>query len=277
MNSPLKYHGGKHFLASKIVAMMPKHTRYLEAYAGGLSVLFAKDGEGISEFANDTNGDLMNFWSILGNVDAYYRFSRVVQCIPLSEDAFHTPDLNEYFKDKCGVDYAVARAITYFVRMRQSRQGIGKSYCTPTSRTRRGMNENVSAWLTSVDGLPEVHERLRRVEVWNRPAVEAIQKLDGEDTLVYCDPPYMHETRSTKSEYGDNEMSDADHAELLDCLSSIKGKFILSGYRSSMYDEASKKHGWLLAEFDVANSASGAKRKERKTECVWMNFLPEAV
>jgi len=59
-----------------------------------------------------------------------------------------------------------------------------------------------------VDGLPEVHGRLRRVEVWNRPAIEAIQRLDDPGLLVYADPPYMHETRATKQEYGEYEMGE---------------------------------------------------------------------
>lgn len=65
INTPLKTHGGKYYLATKIVALIPKHTRYLEPYAGGLSVLLAKPYEGISEYVNDLNGELTNFWRVL--------------------------------------------------------------------------------------------------------------------------------------------------------------------------------------------------------------------
>ena len=51
-----------------------------------------------------------------------------------------------------------------FIRYRQSRQGIGKEFGTLSrSRTRRGMNEQVSAWLGSIDGMPDACERLQRV------------------------------------------------------------------------------------------------------------------
>ena len=263
MNSPIKWHGGKHYLAKKIIAMMPPHTRYLEAFAGGLSVLINKPCDGISEYVCDTNEELTNFWRVLAYTPD--RMLRALWGTPLSqaewiESGAHSPSDN------------VRRATGFFIRMRQSRQGLGKDFCTPTSRTRRGMNENVSAWTSAVDGLPEIHQRLRRVEVWTIPAIDAIKKLDSPDLLVYADPPYLHETRSSTGEYGINEMSDIAHVALLDCLAGMRGKFMLSGYQSKMYDSAASLHGWRRVDFNLPNNASSSKIKERKTECVWMNF-----
>jgi DNA adenine methylase len=64
------------------------------------------------------------------------------------------------------------------------------------TRTRRGMNEQASAWITAVDGLAAVHARLRRVAVLNRDALHVIRQHDGPDTLFYCDPPYLPRTRT---------------------------------------------------------------------------------
>lgn len=261
---PIKWHGGKHYLASKIVAMMPKHLRYLEAYAGGLSVLLAKPCDGVAEWVNDLNGELTNFWRVLASTPD--RMLRALWGTPLSQEEFLTARAFQAGDD-------VKRATAFFIRMRMSRQGLGRDYCTPVKkRTRRGMNEQVSAWLSAVDGLPDVHARLRRVEVWNRHAVKAIQELDGDGFLVYADPPYMHSTRSTKSEYGAFEMSVADHIELLDCLAAMRGKFILSGYHSELYGLFAEKNGWNLHEFELPNNASSAKAKQRKVEVVWCNF-----
>jgi DNA adenine methylase len=65
MNGPLKYHGGKHYLAQQLVALMPPHLHYVEPYFGGGAVLFAKPHEGISEVANVLNGDLMYFLIVI--------------------------------------------------------------------------------------------------------------------------------------------------------------------------------------------------------------------
>src|SRR6516165_8580433 len=81
---PLKTHGGKHYLASRIVALMPPHKHYAEPFAGGLSVLLAKDPEGVSEVVNDIDGRLTNFWRVLQGEETFARFRRQVEAIPLS-------------------------------------------------------------------------------------------------------------------------------------------------------------------------------------------------
>ncbi len=270
MNQPLKWHGGKHYLAKRIVELMPPHTRYLEAYAGGLSVLLNKPYKGVSEYVNDTNWELTNFWATLRSNTQFEKFHRWCSCQPLSEQAFETAI--EYRPFVVHDDADAWAAYQFFVKMRMSRQGLGDDYCTPTSRTRRGMNENVSAWLSAVDGLPEIHERLRRVEVWNRPAVDAIRALDSSDLFAYLDPPYVQSTRKAKAAYKNHEMSDSQHKELLNVIASMNGKFMLSGYHNPMYDDMADLFGWRCVEFNLPNHASSAGTKERKIECVWMNY-----
>jgi DNA adenine methylase len=70
--------------------------------------------------------------------------------------------------------------------------------------------------------------------------------------------------------YGALEMSEADHRELLAVLRSCKGKVMLSGYPSALYDE--ELPGWECHTQDVPNHASGAKVKDRETECLWCNL-----
>ena len=82
---PLKYHGGKHYLAAKIVALMPPHTHYVEPFAGGLSVLLAKDPDGVSEVVNDLDGRVSNFWRVLQGDDSFAQFHRIMEAVPFSE------------------------------------------------------------------------------------------------------------------------------------------------------------------------------------------------
>ena len=170
----------------------------------------------------------------------------------------------------------VDNAIAFFIRYRQSRQGLGKDFATLSrNRTRRGMNEQVSSWLTAIEGLPEIHERLKRVVILNDDAVKVIRQQDGPNTLFYLDPPYLRETRSNGGgEYGEHEMTDQDHRKLLLGLAFVKGKFLLSGYRNAMYDGLAEASGWHRVDIHIDNKASSAKKKEIKTECVWMNYKP---
>jgi len=133
------------------------------------------------------------------------------------------------------------------------------------------MNEQVSAWLTAVDGLRDVHERLKRVVLLNQDALDVIKQQDGENTCFYLDPPYLHGTRVTTKDYK-HEMEPHEHILLLQTIANLKGKFLLSGYQSEIYDYHAEKNGWKRHEFKIANNASGADVKEIKTECVWTNF-----
>lgn len=261
---PLKWHGGKHYMAKDIVAMMPPHVHYVEPYFGGGAVMLAKNPEGVSEVANDIHGELMNFWRVLKNPAAFAEFQRTIEATPFSETEFNTAP--------SGQDGRVGHAVKFFVRCRQSMAGRMTDFAPLSrTRTRRGMNEQASAWITSVDGLYAVHARLRRVAILNRPALACIETQDGDETLFYCDPPYLKETRTAPDVYA-HEMTRADHAELLRALSGIAGAFLLSGYRSDLYDTAARIHGWNRRDFDLPNNAAGGGSKRRMVECIWSNF-----
>jgi DNA adenine methylase len=261
---PLKTHGGKHYLARRILSLMPPHLHYAEAFAGGLAVLLARDPDGVSEAVADIDGRLMNFWDVIGDEQAFARFYRRVSCIPLAETVWERAKAHAYGSD------AVSDAVAFFVCCRQSLAGRGKCF-TPLTKTRlrRGRNGNVSEWLGAVDGLPAVHDRLRWVAIRNTDFRQFIPGQDTPETLFYCDPPYLPETRTAPSVYR-HEMSEADHRELLDLLRSVRGKVMLSGYPSPLYDETLKS--WNRQTFDMPNHAAGGRAKRRETEVLWCNF-----
>lgn len=164
----------------------------------------------------------------------------------------------------------VQRAWCLFVRCRQSLAGRMKSFTAVTkTRVRRGMNNEVSAWLSAVDGLQAVHERLRRVLILNRDALDVIRDFDAPETLIYADPPYLKETRTAPDVYA-HEMDDHQHRELLETLKASRAKIILSGYRNPLYDEALAD--WDREDFDLPNHAAGGASKRSMVEYLWKNF-----
>lgn len=263
VSPPLKWHGGKWYLAPKIVALMPKHIHYVEPYAGGLSVLLAKEPDGISEVANDIDGRLSNFWRTLQREDSFSEFRRMLEAVPFSELEWRTAN------ESHGAT-GVQSAARFFIHCRQSLAGRMNCFAPLSrTRTRRQMNEQASAWLHAVDGLPEVHNRLKRVAILNRDALDVIRQQDGKETLFYLDPPYLGETRTTDDVYN-FEMSVAQHTVLLDTICQCRGKVMLSGYPSKLYDCQLKD--WSRREFTLPNQASGSRSKRRMTEVVWCNF-----
>jgi DNA adenine methylase len=278
----LKWHGGKHYLAKGIVDLMPSHLHYVEPYFGGGGVLFSRDPNrdwyagaqdwsdkshqrGCSEVVNDIHGDLTNFWRVLQDESQFQAFRRTVQVTPFSQAAWKDAQTTlEVASD------AVERAVAFFIRVRQSRQGLAKDFATLTrNRTRGGRNEQANAWLSVVDGLAVVHERLKGVVILNDDALKVIRQQDGLHTLFYLDPPYAHQTRTVRDAY-EYEMTDSDHRELLATIKQLHGKVMLSGYPNELYD--SELRDWRHHDFHIDNKASAAKVKETKTERLWMNF-----
>ena len=121
-------------------------------------------------------------------------------------------------------------------------------------------------WCKLPEKVMQAAERLRGVQIENRPALEVIRRFNYENVLIYCDPPYMLSTRYGK-QYR-HEMEDRDHEELLDVLLKHKGYVIISGYDTDMYN--SMLTGWYKQE-KTAYSQVCSKKKE----VIWMNYEPQ--
>lgn len=285
LRQPIKRHGGKAYLAEKIIGLMPPRAKnpnnpaaddpgwchYVEPYFGGGAVLLAQDPEGISEVVNDIDGDLTNFWYSLKDDHQLAQFQRFVEATPCSQVEFEKACKRQ--RTSNGDHFpCVHCAVDFFIINRQSRQALGKDFATLTrNRTRRGMNELASAWLSAIDGLPEVHARLQRVVILNDKAVEVIKQQDGKRTLFYLDPPYIHSERTVTDAY-EHEMTEQQHADLMALLLTVDGRFLLSGYRSKLYDDAAIAGGWTRHDFLIDNKAASGKSKRKMVECVWVNY-----
>jgi DNA adenine methylase len=275
MQSPLKWYGGKTPLGSRLRALAPPHLHRVHAYGGGLGEFWNWPHEEVSEVVNDVNHLLTNFFRVLQSKKLFPRFKRQAQAIPFSEVEWRH-HYGKCLATKSIPRTSVAAAVSLFVCCRQSRAGECREFA-PLSRRRlrRDRNEQVSAWLTAIEGLPEVHTRLLRVVIKETPALQLIRKEDTEHTFFYLDPPYLHQTRSSTAVYGqdgEHEMTEEQHEELLQLITSseLSSQFMISGYNSDLYE--SYLGNWRKVEFDRANSVAGGSTKRRMVECVWMNY-----
>lgn len=87
--------------------------------------------------------------------------------------------------------------------------------------------------------------------------------LSGPDVLVYCDPPYVEETLSSRGRYK-HMLSDADHQRLLRWALEARCNVMVSGYWSEMY--GSQLQNWRCSRFQAMTRGGLAE------ECVWSNF-----
>lgn len=83
------------------------------------------------------------------------------------------------------------------------------------------------------------------------------------ETFIYCDPPYVHSTRTSNARYK-FEMSNEDHCELLEFLKDCKANVMISGYPSQLYND--HLQDWKTVEFQAMT------RGGVRTEKLWMNY-----
>ena len=96
-----------------------------------------------------------------------------------------------------------------------------------------------------------------------------IRQQDGERTLFYLDPPYVHDTRSTTDAY-QHEMHDSVHDELLSTIQQCRGRVMLSGYPNELYDRT--LGDWNRHDRKIDNKVSSSASKRVMTESLWCNF-----
>jgi DNA adenine methylase len=106
-------------------------------------------------------------------------------------------------------------------------------------------------------------ERLAGVVIENRDALDVMTSLDTPDSLHYVDPPYVSETRYNGQNYK-HEMTDQDHRAMADCLKSLQGMVILSGYDCDLYRE-------LFGNWHRVERQAFADGARKRTECLWLN------
>jgi len=87
------------------------------------------------------------------------------------------------------------------------------------------------------------------------------------DELVYCDPPYLIETRSCQRPLYRHEFTEEQHIELLRLIKCLPCMVMISGYYSELYATALNR--WRAARFTTTTRGGNIAE-----EWVWMNFPP---
>ena len=83
--------------------------------------------------------------------------------------------------------------------------------------------------------------------------------------LVYCDPPYLFETRSSDRDLYEHELTDNQHIELLETLKNLPCMVMVSGYWSELY--ADHLTGWTATSYQ-----SMTRGGTPATEWLWFNY-----
>lgn len=117
------------------------------------------------------------------------------------------------------------------------------------------------------------------VRMWNREPRSLVMEIIQTDALdylkgysfrgtelVYCDPPYLLETRKKRSRLYKYDYSPSQHTKLLEVIKTLPCMVMISGYDSALYQESLK--GWHTHRFQAGCHYGVA------TEWLWMNYSP---
>ncbi len=111
-------------------------------------------------------------------------------------------------------------------------------------------------------------DRLDRVQIFCRDALSVIANTDSDSSFFFIDPPYYNADMGHYDGYTEEQF-----IELLELLSKVKGKFLLTTYPSDILKEYTEKFGWNTIENKMFLSASNTPGK-MKTEVFTLNYKP---
>jgi len=255
-------------MASKIIPLIPRHTVYVEPFAGGATILFKKpwplvtNTHHYSEVINDKKEDLINFYRVLRDpVSGPKLCDRIA--LTLYSRAEHA------LRRAAPSGDLIERAAIFYCDNQMSfsgEQGRGWGTCV--------FGRNIGAtWANKVAKLPDYISRMAAVHVECSDALEVIKRWDSPQTFFYCDPPYPGTDQGHYKGY-----TTEDFQNLVATLDAAQGSFLLSNY-----DQPDMPEEWERFEFSARNSSTKKGSREtrgtkavlentKRTEIVWRRF-----
>jgi DNA adenine methylase len=259
MKTPVTYYGGKQNLIDIILPMIPRHRLYCEPFTGGAAVFFAKPPSGV-EVLNDLNAEIINLYEVMKtdfdalaedvNASLYsrklYRNASVV---------YNNPDMFDRIKRAWAVWYLAATGFNSILDGVWASDNCGKHI----GAFRNKKKEFSAAFARHLAG----------TSFENCDACKVIQIHDAKDSFFYADPPYVGADQGHYAGYT-QEQFDA----LLETLSGIQGKFLLSSYPNGALDAFIQKFGWNKVEARMNNIPAATARGGfvAKTEVLTANY-----
>jgi DNA adenine methylase len=301
VRSPARWYGGKGdkktYLGRCILAMGGPHRVYVEPFLGGGSTLLAKPRCEV-EVVGELDREMFDFWATLrddlAGILAVLPAVPAVPGYPLkklvaTEDGKKKEVLNPENVPAMDVANAFAagwlaranealgrgnlpaaeRVAWDFLRNRLSFGGEGVSAYRST-RVRGGLPEALASYATSLDSLRAASARLAGVVILNRDALGVIGEYDSPDALIYCDPPFLNSTLAVPDAYGRKFGEPEQHAALIAVLDGCKGKVLLEGYWSPLYERLLDPARWQRYERVVKVSITAGETKGDRTQCLWV-------
>ena len=255
----IPYYGGKFELSRKLVPMIPEHDRYIEMFAGGLSMFFRKKKVG-GNVVNDLDRNVVNLYTVLAE-----EFEEFVSHIKwyVKSRALHEI-LKKYIKETRVENIPnPKRAARYYYLVR----------CSFNNNPQGTFSKNSADWNTEnlIKDLKYSRKYLNEILIENLDFRELVARYEPrENDFWYLDPPYI--VAGTRNDYYIHSLKEQDHIDLRDICDRINengGNFILR------YDDRPEVHE-LYSNYQIdaipVKYAGQTTKREYKNELVITNY-----
>ena len=264
----IPYYGGKFQLSRELIQRIPKHTRYIEMFAGGLSMFFRKPKVEWN-IVNDKDNNLVNLYITLA--EDFESFCEYIEWYIKSRT--HHELLKEYisnYKQKVNPSDIpdARRAARYYYLVK----------CSFNNNPQGTFSKNSADWNTQVfiNDLKVSRKYLDGVVVENldfRALVDKYPPQKGD--LWYLDPPYM--IASKRKDYYMHTFSENDHLDLMMLCNKINSA---GSYFMVSYDDDPKVHE-IYKHYNIEKIpviyAGQTHKRDFKNEIVITNYNRPAV
>ena len=244
--------------------MLPNHSRYIEVFAGGLSMLFRKKRVE-RNIVNDFDNDIVNLY--VSVADKFDEFSHHIYWFPRSRKLFQDYQ-SEILSTKAEIEIPDAkRAAMYYYVIKNA---FNKNPYNVLSKA-EGRKIN---WHTSlVNELKWSRKMMDGILIENLDFRELVKRYEPQkDDCWYLDPPYV--VAGEKKNYYFHDFTQDDHNDLKDVCDKIhenKAKFMVSYDNRDSIRELFKEY--YVNEIKTKYSGAVDKSKER-IELVITNYEP---
>lgn len=258
----LNYFGSKFTLLPWLLPKLKKTKSWVDVFGGSCIVTLNREPSSIETY-NDINEKVVNFFRVLRDHPE-----------DLINQLYLTPHSRYEYENAwdMGSDSDIERARKFFVRVRQSFLATGsqkklKGWASATKESRCLISEKTRKWLNGIDGLSEVVERLRTLQIECRDFEWIINSYDTGNTMFYCDPPYDHSGRSSNRDY-EFDFTNEQHIKLAELARGVQGFIAISGYDTDFMKDLYKD--FYYTEGPKPKSNYRTQREVR--ECLFTNY-----
>ncbi len=249
------YPGGKSQHVNWILSHLPDHECYVEPFGGGAAVLLNKPRSHV-EVYNDADSTVATFFKVLR--DRTDELIEWLQHTPYSREIHESLNAKLYGHDEPESELEAAGAF-YYLRYTSFAGGRDKAFKITQKQPSGAWRRFERSYSDARESLEAFASRFDDVVIENGDYADIIDRYDSDETVFYCDPPYV----GTEGYYA----GDFNHRRFVDRLHDVDGKWLVS-----YTDLPPGLEDYRVSEKTAHHSGGNSNGQNKVTERLVANF-----